>query len=125
MPLSVTAYWFFGPDGEPIPWNGQADGSPEAYANMQPTSPDHAQKVGACIQDWTLFYWTTAVSFVWQGQELQVACYDNFGLESYRQPFYHDGYGVWVVPVDVLSPYPMHDLVWDWHTDMVRVEEID
>ena len=69
MALSLTSYWFFGPDDEPIPWNGQADGDPERYANSHPTSADHAWQVSACISDWTTLYWTTAVSFTWGSQQ--------------------------------------------------------
>ena len=123
MPLSITSYWLFDDVGTPVAFGGQADSDPTVYANMVQTDPAHAGEVGACIQSWVTRPYTTAVSFTWQGQELQVACYDNFGLESYRRPFYHEVYGVWVVPVDVLSPYPMHGLVWDWSTEIVRVTE--
>jgi hypothetical protein len=121
MPLSVTSYWLFDADGEAVAWNGQANGDPWHYANGEATSPDHAGKVAACIQDWTLLYWTTAVSFWWGGEFITVACYDNFGAVDYRQPFYHDGYGEWVVPIDILSPVPFHGLVRDWSTAVVKV----
>lgn len=120
LPLSVTSYWPF-VDGQPMAWAGQADGDPHHYANMQPTSPDHAGQVAACIQDWTRREWTTALSFTWQGQPMTLACWDTFGAESYRQPFYHDGYGKWVIPVDVLSPAPYHGLVRDWQREVVSV----
>lgn len=125
MALSLTSYWFFGPDGEPVAWNGQADGNPEGYANSYPTSPDHAWRVSACISEWTTLYWTTAVSFMWGSQIREVACYDNFGLESYREPFFHDGYGQWVIPVDVLTPEVVHGLVHDWSTTTVQVGAVD
>lgn len=125
MPLSVTSYWLFDEAGQPVAWDGQADGDPHHYANMQPTSPGHANQVGACISDWTRFNWTTSVSFVWQGQPLDIACFDAFGAVSYRQPFFHEGYGTWVVPIDVLSPEPLHGLVWEWQTEVVLVEELE
>ena len=90
MPLSVTSFWFFDADGNPVAWQGQANGDPYHYANTEPTSADHAGKVAACIQEWTTFGWTTAVTFMWYGEQMTVACYDNFGAESYRQPFYHE-----------------------------------
>lgn len=123
MPLSLTSYWMFDDDGQPVAWGGQANDDPGHYANGEVAVPEHAGNVAACIQDWTLFYWTTAVSFTWQGQQMQVSCYDNFGAESYRRPFFHDGYDVWVVPVDILSPVPFHGLVWEWSTDTVKVGE--
>lgn len=125
MPLSVTSYWIFDDSGVPVAWNGQANGDPDHYANGEATSPDHAGKVAACIQDWTLLGWTTAVTFWWGGEQMTVACYDNFGDEDYRRPFYHAGYGQWVVPIDILSPLPYHGLVWDWSRDVVQVGEID
>lgn len=124
MPLSVTSYWLFDDSGTAVAWNGQANGDPNHYANGEATSPAHAGRVAACIQDWTRLGWTTAVSFWWDGQLVEVACYDNFGLASYRQPFYHSGYGRWVVPVDVLSPVPLHGLVEQWETAVVVVGEI-
>ena len=123
MPLSITSYWMFDDNGNPVAWEGQANGDPGHYANGEATSPDHACKVGACIQDWTLLNWTTAATFWWQGEQMTIACYDNFGLESYRRPFYHAGYGEWVIPIDVLSPLPYHGLVWEWGTEMVKVGE--
>lgn len=121
MPLSVTSFWMFDDNGNPVAWGGQANGDPGHYANGEATSPAHAGKVAACIQDWTLLNWTTAVSFWWGGEQMTVACYDNFGAPSYRRPFYHAGYGTWVVPIDLLSPLPYHGLVWDWSRDVVQV----
>lgn len=125
MPLSLTSYWLFDDTGQPVAWSGQADGDPGHYANMVHTDPAHAGKIGACIGEWVTMPYTTAVSFTWQGQRYDVACFDAFGLESYRQPFYHEGYGVWVVPVDVLSPVPLHGLVWEWEAAMIGVGEVD
>ncbi len=122
MLLSITSYWLFDDAGQPVAWDGQADGDPHHYANMVKTDPAHAGTVAACIGEWVTLGWTTAVSFTWHGEPVTVACYDAFGLESYRRPFYHEGYGEWVVGLDVLSPAPLHGLVWDWHTDVVEVE---
>ena len=121
MPLSVTSYYIFDDEGHVVAWEGQADSDPSVYANMQPTSPADAGKVAACIGDWVTLPWTTAVSFTWKGEPMTVACYDAFGLESYRRPFYHDGYGAWCIPIDILSPTPYQGLVWDWSTEMVEV----
>ena len=125
MPLSVTSYWLFDDSGNPVAWGGQADGDPHHYANMYPTSPDHAGKVGACISAWVKRGWTKAISFLWQGKRIIIHCYDAFGLESYRQPFYHDGYGRWVVPVDILSPVPYHGLVLEWEASVVEVGDLE
>ena len=125
MPLSVTSFWFFDADGNPVAWQGQANGDPYHYANTEPTSADHAGKVAACIQEWTTFGWTTAVTFMWYGEQMTVACYDNFGAVNYRQPFFHEGYGEWVVPIDILSPVTYHGLVREWSTDMVRVGNLN
>ena len=122
MPLSVTSYWLFDDTGQPVAWGGQADGDPLHYANGQTTSPDDAGRVAACIGEWVKRGYTTAVSFTWQGQPVTVACYDAFGLESYRQPFFHEGYGEWVVPIDLLSPVPFHGLVREWNTAVVEVK---
>lgn len=43
---------------------------------------------------------------------------------AYREPFYHSHYERWVVPVDVLSPVPLHGLVWEWETAVVQVGEL-
>lgn len=66
-------------------------------------------------------YWTNTVIFWWNGEQRMVACNDAFGRESYRQPFYHDGYGLWVIPVDVFSPEPIHGLVWEWQLGNIEV----
>jgi hypothetical protein len=130
MPLSLTNYWFFDSDGNPVPWAGQANGEPERYANLYPTSAAHEWRVAGCIQGWTKLYegewsWTTAVSFTWGGEDRAVACFDNFGDEGYRRPFFHERYGLWVIPTDILTDEPVYGLVWDWATDMTRIEEIE
>lgn len=135
MPLALTNYWFFDSSGNPVAWNYQANGEPDEYANLYPTDPSHAWQVAACIQDWTKLYvepepgyiapYTTSISFWWNGQERTVACYDNFGAITYRRPFYHSGYGQWVIPVDVLTPEPVYGLVWDWSMDMVVIGELE
>lgn len=125
MALSLTSYWLFDDLGQPVAWGGQADGDPFVYANMYPTSPDHAWNVAACIGSWTRRYHTTAVSFFWGGAWRELACYDAFGAVNYREPFYHDGYGRWVIPVDILSPEPIHGLVMEWETAVVAVGAVD
>lgn len=121
MPLSVASYWTMDEDGNYIAWNGQADDSPELAANGTYLTPDLAWQAGACISEWTTRYWTTSVVFQWGGEVREVACHDEFGRESYRRPFFHDGYGLWVIPVDVFSPEPVHGLVWEWNTGRVQV----
>lgn len=125
LPLSVTSYWPFDENGHAVAYGGQADGNPHVYANMMPTSPDHAHQVAACISDWTTLGHTTAVTFWWLGEEITVACWDAFGAEAYRRPFFHDGYGRTVIPIDILSPTPYHGLVHDWSTLMVPVADPD
>ena len=89
-------------------------------------------QVGACVQDWTRLWpgegsnsWTTAVFFEWNGQARELACCDTFGDVDYRRPFFHERYGLWVIPVDVLTNEPSYGLIWDWHADMTRIEEIE
>jgi hypothetical protein len=130
MPLSLTSYYFLDEDGEPVAWNYQANGDPGRYANMYPTSANHEWKVAACIQDWTKlwqgeFSWTTSVSFMWDSVEREVSCFDNFGAVGYRQPFFHEGYGEWVIPLDIMTDEPVHGLVWGWSSDMARIEAVD
>lgn len=125
MPLSITSYWLFDENGRPTAWGGQANGDPYHYANGEETSADHAGRVGACIQDWTLYNWTKAIRFTWQGRPMLLHCYDNFGAVSYRRPFYHDGYETWVIPVDILSPEPYHGLVYDWALEVVPVGSLE
>lgn len=121
MPLSLTSYWTMDSDGNYVPWNGQADDTPHLAANGTLLTPDMAWQTSACISDWTTRYWTNTVIFWWNGEQREVACNDEFGRESYRQPFYHDGYGLWVIPVDVFSPEPVHGLVWEWQLGNVQV----
>jgi len=125
MALSLTNYWLFDEVGTPLAWGGQADGDPYHYANMQPTSAAHDWQVSACIGDWTKFYHTTAVTFWWQGEWRELVCYDAFGLESYRQPFFHEGHEQWVIPVDVLTSEPVYGLVDSWETATVPVGGIE
>lgn len=126
MPLGLTNYWFFDKNGRPVAWNGQANGQPDYYANMYPTDAAHNWHVAGCIQDWTKIYHgqgsvTTAVSFWWHGEQRELACYDNFGDADYRRPFYHPGYGTWIIPVDVLTDEPVYGLVWGWGTAVVQI----
>jgi hypothetical protein len=40
---------------------------------------------------------------------------------DYRRPFYHPGYGTWIIPVDVLTDEPVYGLVWGWETAVVQI----
>lgn len=125
MPLSVTSYWFYDEDGQPVAWKGQADGDPSIYGNSYPTDISHAGRVGACIQELVRRVTTHAFTFTWRGQLITIHCYDTFGKVSYRRPFYHNGYGRWVIPIDILSPTPYHGLVSEWSLSVVEVGSID
>lgn len=137
MPLSLTNYWFFDSDGNPVAWNGQANGEPDLYGNLYPTSASHEWQVAGCINAWTKLYiepgedeepfdsYTTAVSFWWNGERHDLSCYDNFGDPDYRRPFFHERHGTWVIPVDVLTDEVVYGLVWDWSLDTAVIGEVD
>lgn len=140
MALSLTNYWFFDSAGAPVAYEGQADGDPSVYGSLYPTSAGHKWQVAGCIGGlkdspwpaWTKTYlgpdavsYTTAVSFLWYGERVTLVCADTFGLESYRRPFFHEGCGCWVVPVDILTDEPVKAFVWEWETTAVSFGEID
>lgn len=108
--VSLTNYWPFDDSGELAPLNGQADSTPQYTAVMHElTSPD--------IDRWSLVAGPASLL----GKTVCVGyygCYpvlDTFGTIVYRQGvFWHDGYGQWVIGVDVLTDAPIHELVCNW-----------
>lgn len=123
MPLSLTNYWTMDEEGRYIPWNGQADDSPHLAANGKLLTADSNWLSAACISEWTTIGWTTEIRFTYGGQERATACNDEFGRVTYRKPFYHEGYGLWVIPVDVYTPEPIHTLIWEWGTGRIKIED--
>lgn len=116
MCLSVTSYWVWDAQGDIYDgWMGQCDENC-SYTGAGYYLPDRAEEYeggyAACIQDWTKLKGspTNIVNF----GEFSVYCVDNFGDPDYREPFYHDYYDRWVVPVDVLAE-SVHGLYCDWN----------
>lgn len=115
MCLSVTSYWVWDEQGDMLPgWGGQCnhDCSTVASGHRLPKRvEDYGGGYAACIQDWTMLkgYSTHVVTF----GDFSHYCVDNFGDANYREPFYHDYYEQWVVPVDILDP-GMHGLECNW-----------
>lgn len=114
MPVSLTSYWIFDEQGDYLPgWGGQCDSSCEDAANGVILTLDMAGRVGACISSWVKFRPHTLTVVFSDGSMME--CVDAFGRESYRQPFFHEGYGRWVIPADILYPPPgVHGLVENW-----------
>ena len=115
MCLSVTSYWVWDEQGDMLPgWGGQCndDCSTVASGHRLPKRvEDYGGGYAACIQDWTMLkgFPTHVVTF----GDFSHFCVDNFGDLNYREPFYHDYYEQWVVPVDILDP-GMHGLECNW-----------
>lgn len=115
MCLSVTSYWVWNDSGVMMDgWGGQCneDCSYTASGHRLPyLAQDFQGGYAACIQDWTKLkgYPTKVVTF----DEFSLFCVDNFGDPDYREPFYHDYYKRWVVPIDVLAQ-GVHRLVCNW-----------
>lgn len=103
---SVTNCWPFSDDGQLTAWGGQADGAPNYTANMtEITSPQQAW-------DWV------AGPLPLVGKTVTIPGYgtylvnDTFGATAYQEGvFYHDGYGRYVIGIDIFTPQPIHELV--------------
>lgn len=117
-PLHVTNYWVFDENGEYLPgYMGQCDSDCSATATGFVLEQEDRGQVEACISKWTRLYWTTALTF--NGRT--VACVDTFGDETYRAgPFWHEGWGSWVVAVDLFTDQPTYELVYNWEKEVVR-----
>lgn len=101
---SVTNYWPFDEEGNPVPWGGQADGSPSYTANGYHITPEHDWHVAAV--PYTLINSTLVFP---NGHTVYAA--DTFGHETYqRGVFWHDGWETWVIGVDVLTSEPVYYL---------------
>lgn len=122
LPLSVTSYWPFALDGTPIPYNYQADDSPDYTGNGTYITTNDSWVYAACPSDWVFSYgYTRQVTFWLNGEQKTVICADNFGNEIYRNVFWHGGYETWVLAIDVLTPEPLHQLVYEWDIEPVEV----
>lgn len=104
--ISLTAYWPFDEQGNAIPWNGQADGSPNQTANGFHITADHKNTIAAAP--------LPLIGGRVKIMGLDAAINDTFGNVVYQHGvFWHDGYEHWVLPVDILSNDPIHYLVCD------------
>jgi hypothetical protein len=125
MCLHVTSYWPYDENGIIYDgWHYQCNESCRMTGGLY-VLPDLASQYNggfaACITGWTARYgWPTSWIEIDQGYAngtgwyTNVACVDGFGAESYRQPFYHWNYQQWVIPIDILSKQPIHELVCNW-----------
>lgn len=115
MCISLTSYWVWKEDGTFLDgWGGQCDSDCTTTANGTTLSHDWAWtgqgdplSAAACISPWVRLGTTRTITLPYYGE---VSCVDAFGLESYRQPFYHPTYERWIVPVDLLAQ-GVHDLI--------------
>ena len=102
---SITNYWPFNELGELVPFNGQADESPDLTANgYRITGVDQAYTfVAAPVQFVGKQFCTD-----WLGC---VPIHDTFGNITYQSgPFWHSGYNQFVIPIDIFAPDPIHYL---------------
>ena len=98
---SVTSYWPFDEEGNPVAWGGQADDSPSYTANGTYITAD---------DEWDI----AAVPLPLVGSTLifpnghTVYAADTFGHPVYQAGvFWHHRHREWVIGVDILSPQPM------------------
>lgn len=118
MCLAITSYWVWDENGDIYDgWKGQCNedcSTTGAGYNLPARAEDYTENYAACIFDWTKLvgYPTTLVSIPGYGD---YRCVDNFGDLDYQQPFFHDYYEQWVIPIDLLNPYA-HNLVCNWST---------
>lgn len=103
--FSVTNYWPFDENGELVPWEGQANGQPWATANGFPiTSTTQAETFVAA----PLSYVGLEFCNSWLGC---VPIHDTFGHPIYQGGgFWHSTYKQHIVPIDIISPRPIHYL---------------
>lgn len=113
--ISLTAYWPFDDDGNAIPFNGQADATPNQTANGFHISPANKNTVAAA----PLGLVGGNVSVFGIDAVIQ----DTFGHDVYQHGvFWHDYYERWVLPIDILSDDEIHYLVCD--DFLVTTEEL-
>ena len=118
MCLAITSYWVWDDNGDIYDgWQGQCNedcSTTGAGYSLPPRAEEYTENYAACIFDWTslIGYPTRLVSIPGYGD---YSCVDNFGAPSYQQPFYHDYYEQWVIPIDLLHPFA-HNLVCNWST---------
>ncbi len=116
MCLSVTSYWVWDDNGDIYDgWRGQCDAdcsTTGAGYKLPDRVEEYTDQYAACIFDWTKLrgYSTRLVTVPSIGA---YKCVDNFGAPSYQQPFYHDYYEQWVIPIDLLNPFA-HGLFCGW-----------
>lgn len=115
MCLSLTSYWVWDETGNRLDgWEGQCDEDCSwtgAGYYLPETSEEYSGGYAACVYDWTKLKGssTRVVSY----GDTSLFCVDNFGDINYWEPYYHDLYERWVIPIDVLAPFE-HGLVCNW-----------
>ena len=115
MCLSVTSYWVWDKNGKIFDgYHGQCDADCSftgAGYYLPEKAEDYQGGYAACIYDWTMLKGHNTRTVNVLGEKWH--CVDNFGKESYWEPFFHYGYWDWVIPVDLLAPLE-HGLYCDW-----------
>lgn len=86
--------------------NYQCEAPCNRTANFSLITTESIGVFAACITDWI-----GDIIYV-AGQRL--ICNDQFGLESYRVPFYSTRWNEWIIPVDILTHEPYFYLTDDW-----------
>lgn len=122
--LLILNYWPLNELNEFVPFNYQADDSPQYAGTGFKLEVDMAGQVGACISGWSKSGWTTAVSFWYREEYHTVVCVDSFGLNSYRHPFYHPNFEQYVIALDIFSPTPIYELIEEWTITTVNTQEM-
>lgn len=112
--LSVTNYWPYEWYGEWVlmdGWNGQCDSDCSVTAIMEPVTLDVMGKraaVPASLLGYTIHLPKWGALYGW----------DTFGNETYRNGvFWHDGYGRYVIGLDIFVPDGLHYLECDWYME--------
>lgn len=122
IPLHVTNYWTYYPDGSKMTgWNGQCNADCSTTGNGTVLTDEWIGKTGACIKAWTGLYYTTVIVTPY----FRHVCNDNFGNVTYQDIFYHATRGHWVIPVDRWQPRSSYDVVFDWYLKSVTVDWIE
>lgn len=118
-PIHLTNYTpFLMQDGEPVydedgnlvfhdETNFQCMHPCNMTGNGTVITPELFGRAGACINDWI----GKTVYIEGYGE---IQCIDSFGNPNYQVPFYHSNKGLVVYPVDILSPHPTYDTVYEW-----------
>ena len=109
MCFMVTSYWPFGKDGEAIPWNINADSSPNETADGFYIDGD--SEWAEVALPFPLLRWSNRTGgrrvVLWDN--LVIPIHDTFG-EPIRQAgaYWHSGYQMKLIPVDIITSDLIH-----------------